>query len=112
MLRSRSTTIIALAVALAAPGAAAAQQDLRSPDARDAGGAAVVVQDLRSPDARDAATPIVPAEPAGPPVVGTDGFGWGDAGIGAAGMLGLVLGMSGLTVLVVRRRDGLGPLAH
>jgi len=51
------TRITALALALGAftAPAAVAQQDLRSPDARDAAAAATVKQDLRSPDTRDAA---------------------------------------------------------
>ena len=45
--------IACVLLALAMTSTAAAQQDLRSPDARDA--AAAARQDLRSPDARDAA---------------------------------------------------------
>jgi hypothetical protein len=57
----RISRTAALALTLAALGASTAvaqQQDLRSPDARDAGGAvptaAAPQPDLRSPDARDA----------------------------------------------------------
>lgn len=94
-----------------------AVQDLRSPDARDAGHAAQVrvVQDLRSPDTRDAADHLSlargqssgaaassggPAPHAAPSV--SDGFEWGDAGIGAAGTLAL-LSLAGGSVLVAIR---------
>jgi hypothetical protein len=58
------TRIAAIALALGAftAPAAVAQQDLRSPDTRDAAAAGTVKQDLRSPDARDAARPAVPAQ--------------------------------------------------
>jgi hypothetical protein len=54
------TFTAALAVLTIAVPAAQAQQDLRSPDARDAGRAVVTPQqDLRSPDARDAGRTVV-----------------------------------------------------
>jgi hypothetical protein len=84
-----SALVIAAIAAPAAP--AAARQDLRSPDARDAARAATVVQDLRPPDVRDAAQPrftpsqrLTPASPASRPVVasasGPTGFPWLEAG--------------------------------
>jgi hypothetical protein len=92
-----------------------ASQDLRSPDARDAGRAseAAAVQDLRSPDARDAAAGLSSAHAAGvspsvgaPTVISThsasDGFEWGDAGVGAAFTLAL-LSLASVTVLLVGR---------
>lgn len=94
---------------------AVASQDLRSPDARDAGLAsrAAAVQDLRSPDARDADFLASSAQEAdvspsvgAPTVISTppasDGFEWGDAGVGAALMLAL-LGVASATVLLVGR---------
>jgi hypothetical protein len=52
---SRTAALALTLVALGAP-IAAAQQDLRSPDSRDAARAATAPkQDLRSPDSRDAA---------------------------------------------------------
>jgi len=83
-------------------------QDLRSPDARDAALAAEtqVSQDLRSPDARDAGRVSTPAQPPlleireGP----ENGFDWGDAGIGAAGILAMVTIAAGLMLLVGARR--------
>lgn len=54
--RIRLTTVLAgVLLVCAMPGAAAAQQDLRMPDTRDAATAATHRQDLRSADARDAA---------------------------------------------------------
>ncbi len=90
--------------------AAAVVQDLRSPDARDSAAPPLTaVQDLRSPDARDSAlgTPaaLAVAAPAPAPAPATasstGGFDWGDAGIGAAGLLALVLliGAGGLTAV-------------
>ena len=90
--------------------------DLRSPDARDAGRPPVeVTQDLRSPDARDAGKPPVQVPQ---PVVQIrqapgNGFDWGDAGIGAAGMFALFSIAAGVALTVgSRRRRGLGMPAH
>jgi hypothetical protein len=97
------------AVALAGP-AHAAQQDLRSPDTRDAatghvqqradnltGG--VRAPDWLSPDAEDAATAVTtsapdPRTPRAPTVVeitAAQGFDWASAGIGAGGGIALVV---------------------
>jgi hypothetical protein len=107
-------TALALACSLPASGAVA-QQDLRSPDTRDAARGAVVTerpaepgQDLRSPDARDAARDV-PRVHVTPPVVEirevpSRGFDWGDAGIGAGGMLALFSIAAGSTLLVTARR--------
>ena len=141
MLRSRAIiTTTALVAACALPASAAAQQDLRSPDTRDAangiglyGETAAVSQDLRSPDAQDAAghvglyahdeprahvyqdlrspdardaardlppapvTTVAIAEP-------TSGFDWGDAGVGAVGMLALVSIAAGAMLMTGTRR--------
>ena len=126
--RTTLITTVALAAALVAPGAAGAATyeqlhsqndkavasdgpsytDLRSPDARDAALASEEPSytDLRSPDARDAGrTPVPAPEPVveireAPP----SGFDWGDAGIGAAGILALVSIATGLMLLVGGRR--------
>jgi hypothetical protein len=87
-----------------------AYQDLRSPDAKDAALASQSsYQDLRSPDARDVGrTPVQVPEPvvAIREVPGT-GFDWGDAGIGAAGILALFSIAGGLALMVsARRRRG------
>jgi hypothetical protein len=138
MRRTQLITTAALVAACAVPVAAAAQgQDLRSPDTRDAAAAAELqgYQDLRSPDARDAGRPSTnpgytdlrspDARDAGrPPVevptsiveireVPGSGFDWGDAGIGAAGMLALFSIAAGLALMVgVRRRRGFHVSAH
>jgi len=108
-LRSPDTRDAALTAATGGP------QDLRSPDTRDAALTAEAAkgaprQDLRSPDTRDFAagrgtfsapevTVVKVSEPS--PVAG--GLDWADAGIGAGGMLGLVLvGVGG--ALVISRR--------
>jgi hypothetical protein len=102
---------------LAGTPSAAPRQDLRSADARDAARSADVrrgqpQQDLRSPDTRDLAegrgtftapevTVVKVTEPA-PPGAGID---WGDAGIGAGSMLGLILLALGSSLAVVHRRQ-------
>jgi hypothetical protein len=138
--RSHILTTAALLAVCAMPASAAAQQDLRSPDARDAAREAVGVsgpsQDLRSPDAVDAAghrglyeteqgpftlnrdygspdaadasRDLPPVQIPAPVVTVTGspsgGFDWGDAGIGAAGMLGLFSIAAGSALLVTTRR--------
>ena len=93
-------------------------QDLRSPDARDAAQAAKVevAQDLRSPDARDAGrTPVeVPTSVVEIREVPSSGFDWGDAGIGAAGILALLSIAGGLALMATsrRRRGGTEMPAH
>lgn len=132
------TTAAALAIAAALPTGATAQQDLRSPDARDAAGSPVQVrqdlrspdtrdaasspgivlatsgQDLRSPDARDAARPVqLPTSgPAVSPVAGPSGtsFHWGDFGIGAAATLGVVALLAGVMLVGGQRRRRTGHL--
>jgi len=135
MIRHRVVRAAALGLALAgfAAPVAAAQQDLRSPDARDA--APVVLresrQDLRSADARDAAPVAHPriaqdlrspdARDAGRPqgtfnvpevtvvrvpesaTAATGGMDWGDAAIGAGFAVALGLIGVGGTLAVVRR---------
>lgn len=126
----RLTRSAALGLALAALAAptAAAQEDLRSPDTRDAaegyapsppsGIVSSAGQDLRSPDARDAAagrgsfnspevTVVKVPEPS-PVTSGGGGLDWGDAGIGAGGLLGLILLALGGTLAVMHRRQRVG----
>jgi hypothetical protein len=92
--------------------------DLRSPDARDAGRTADtrVTQDLRSPDARDAGRPPVQVPTSVMEIreVPGNGFDWGDAGIGAAGLLALLSITGGVTLMVLgrRRRRGAEVPAH
>jgi hypothetical protein len=106
--RSHMLTTAALLAVCAAP--AYANQDLRSPDARDAARASAETsyQDLRSPDARDAGQES-PTVQVPEPVVEIrespgSGFDWGDAGIGAAGLLALLSIAGGVTLLAVGRR--------
>ena len=96
-------------------------KDLRSPDAKDAAGTYAepttqVAQDLRSPDARDAALPEAPTPDTVVEIreVPGNGFDWGDAGIGAAGLLALLSIAGGLTLMVTtrRRRHGTEMPAH
>jgi hypothetical protein len=111
------SAVLGLAVAAAAVPSAFAQQDLRSPDTRDAALAAesqaAPRQDLRSPDARDAAegrgtfsAPEVTFVKVSEPAPASDGMDWGDAGIGAGGLLGLLLLGLGGTLAIVHRREG------
>jgi hypothetical protein len=106
----RAAAVVLAGGALAVPAAGAASQDLRSPDARDAASAAEAPQDLRSPDSRDAAAglgtfsspQIEVVRLSGPEVDSGGCFDWGDAGIGAGTILGLIL--LGGTLLAVHRR--------
>jgi hypothetical protein len=101
-------------------------QDLRSPDAVDAaahrgvyaqkGRDFVLNRDYGSPDAVDAARDLPPVQI---PVVGardvpSSGFDWGDAGIGAAGMLALFSIAAACALLLTgrKRRPGLGASTH
>jgi len=121
MLRSHRFTLVAVALALCAGAPAAAQaQDLRSPDAAEAGQPKTpAVQDYRAPDAVDpfAATgaavnrsgqPLITVPPARVRIVEVQstGFGWGDAGIGAAGMLAVVMLGVGIAMAVAHHRRG------
>jgi hypothetical protein len=115
------------ALSLAGP-AHAAQQDLRSPDARDAATAhaqqraenltgGVRAPDLRTPDARDSATPVAATPVAATPVARTphaptvveinsaQGFDWASAGIGAGGGIALVvMALAGAAAVTGRSR--------
>lgn len=97
----RNTLVLAIAVAaLAAPTGAAA---LELPEE---GQGSV---DLRSPDARE--TGQVEQRPVSPPeITDTTGFDWGDAGIGAGSVLGLLLiSLSVMFGVMHRRRAKEGP---
>ena len=112
---TRSAALGLTLAAVAAPTAAAVPADLRSPDTRDAArtteaASSAPRQDLRSPDARDHTagrgtfnapdvTVVKMSEPA--PTAG--GFDWADAGIGAGGILGLVLVGAGGALVISRR---------
>ena len=88
-------------------------QDLRSADARDSkpvvSQSSQVAQDYRSADTRDVAagrgipevTVVKVAQPTASPSSGLD---WGDAGIGAGFLLGLILLGLGTTQVVMHRK--------
>jgi hypothetical protein len=111
----RITVVAALSLvftALAAP-AALAQQDLRNPDTRDVANA--IRTDLRNPDTRamadegtapEVTVVKVPVATGGE----SSGLDWGDAGIGAGAMLGLVL-LAAAGILAVSHRRGTGSTA-
>jgi hypothetical protein len=87
-----------------------------SPDALDAArqpaerGTYVLNRDYGSPDAADAARNLPPVQTAvlEPRDVSSGGFDWGDAGIGAAGMLALFSIAGGAALLLTGRRRGHG----
>jgi hypothetical protein len=98
---------VAIALSVALAPAAAAQQDLRMPDTRDAAAKAEQRQDLRLPDTRDYAegrgtdtAPIVEFVEVREP----SGFDWADAGLGAAAGVGLVLIGAGTAMTTARLR--------
>jgi hypothetical protein len=97
-------------------GAYVLNRDYGSPDAVDAApqpanrGSYVLNRDYGSPDAVDAARDLPPVQM---PViearnVPSSGFDWGDAGIGAAGMLALFSIAGGAALLLTSRRRGHG----
>jgi hypothetical protein len=120
----RLGAVAVLAVSLAVPATAAAQQDLRNPD-RQFPSAPSIAQDLRNPDQQAPATPPavtqdlrnadrrapVTVEPIAVPAVTTiespaDGFDWGDAGIGAAGGIAVLAMLAGLVLAGAQHRRG------
>jgi hypothetical protein len=86
--------------------------DVRSPDAVSAGQKPTgPVVDMRTPDAKDHgegrgtfSAPDVTVVKIVDPAPTSTGFDWGDAGIGAGGLLGLVLIALGTTAAVAHRR--------
>jgi hypothetical protein len=128
MLRRNHLIVAALVALFALPASAAAQQDLRSPDAADAAAhrglyetekdAYVLERDYGSPDAADAARDLPPVQVPTPVVevsgAPSGGFDWGDAGIGAAGMLALFSIAAGSALLLAgrKRRRGLQVATH
>ena len=107
----RLTVLAALSLVFAAFAAAPAlgQQDLRNPDNRDAAEASYT--DLRNPDNRDGAdsggaspeVTLVEVPVASPSA--DSGLDWGDAGIGAGGMLGLTLLAAGGALALTHRGE-------
>jgi hypothetical protein len=118
MCSPRSSRAAALGLVLAAlvPATAAANQDLRSPDARDPFTSAAAPVDLRAPDSRDAAEGRSAANAPSVMVVrmpqrthATGGMDWGDVGIGASGALIVLTLTAGGAVAVQRRRHVRSP---
>ena len=133
--RSAAVAAVAAVAVLAGSGvAAAASQDLRNADqqapasAQDAAlaaeaarpaehrGGRLAVQDLRNPDRQAPGAPAtdgtvgdtLPAETVGTEViqVSARGFDWGDAGIGAAGGLAILILAGSAAILFTHRRRG------
>ena len=109
---TRSAALALTAVALGGPAAAAQQQDLRSPDAREAARSTPARghQDLRSPDARDHAagrgtfsSPNAIVVKLQPSASTDDGTAWPDVGLGAALVVTIVLVLGGGYAIVRRR---------
>jgi hypothetical protein len=104
------TAAVAVGMALAAPATALAQDDLRTPDSRYGRPAPVSKTiDLVSPDARygvpdgTAKTPVITVPRTRVVEVPQSGFEWGDAAIGGAATLAVLLAAGGM-VLTVRPR--------
>jgi hypothetical protein len=114
----RKAIACGIVLTLAVPGTALAQQDLRSPDTRDAATApapdvtspqiftdqqrAIVERYKVSPSYQAALSDARAPQPA--QVHADSGLDWRDAGIGAVGMLGLTLAALGGVVAVNHRR--------
>lgn len=103
------STVVGLALAATATPTASADPHAADTHAR---AEAAQTQDLRSPDARDAAegrgthtAPNVMIVKVPEPVRADRGIDWADAGIGAGGLLGLVLLGAGGSLAVVQRRQ-------
>jgi hypothetical protein len=106
------TVATTLAIGAVLAPVAGAQQDLRSPDTRDAAERVQRTQDLRMPDTQDAA---IGRGPEDAPVVEfvdvpeADRFDVTDAVLGAAAGIGLVLiGAGGAAATVKARRRPIG----
>ncbi len=97
----------AIARAIAAHQQSLTPSDGRSPDTRDA---AMANPDGRSPDTRDAA---LQAHNPVATFVKSNGFDWGDFGIGVGVAIGSMLMLAGLAagVLAVRQSQKTGPAA-
>jgi hypothetical protein len=114
--RVTASTVAAITLALPASAAAQGYQDLRGERARDAAhqaeGRGEPTQDLRNADRRvpDTGVRVPPVEPSVPTVrvvtTESDGFDWGDAGIGAAGGLALITLAGGMAAVATHRRRG------
>jgi len=98
----RITVATALVGALAMPAAAAADP---IPDAADGYKGLGATVDTRSPDSRFGRPGDTPLTPQVRVISApTEGFDWGDAGIGAAGGLAVIAIAGGVAVLTTSRR--------
>jgi hypothetical protein len=111
MPRTSTLTTTAVALALAVPGAALAQDDHRSPDARYGfPEPASTSIDRVSPDARygvpDGSTPapVITIPRTRVVEIEQTGFEWGDAAIGGAAAIAVLLTAGGLVLTVRPRR--------
>jgi hypothetical protein len=109
--RSSRAAALGLALAALAPATAFANQDLRSPDAREPFTAPAARVDLRAPDTRDAAAGRSAAHSPSVMVVrmpqrthGTGHTDWSDVGLGAGGALIMFALSTGGALAVQRRR--------
>jgi hypothetical protein len=111
----RVTASAVAAIILALPASAVAQyQDLRGEHARDAARQSELRDqrqwDMRNPDRRaaDTGVRVPPVQPPAPEVrvveVASDGFDWGDAGIGAAGGVAILTLAGGMAAIATHRR--------
>ena len=110
--KSKPLASAVILTALAFPAASAADVDLRNPDSRSAAIAserADTYLDLRNPDSRGPAVEVETAVPETPSPVEaqatSSGFDWGDAGIGAGAVLGLLLIGISVVFTVSHRRN-------
>ena len=85
-----TSVLVASTIAAAVVAPAAGARDLRLIDERESHQTSVTQQDLRSPDTRDAAEAYGPTL-APEPVAGSSGFDWVSAAIGAAAGTGLMI---------------------
>ena len=98
--------VAVFAVAALTSPASSIALDYRNPDSK---AAAVETQqgspvDLRSPDAKDVGQ-VAQTPPAPPETAKATGFDWGDAGIGAGTVLGMLLITVSIMFTVMHRRS-------
>jgi hypothetical protein len=112
MSRTRTITTVAVGLALAVPGAAAAKDDHRSPDARYGWPQTASTSiDRVSPDARygvpdsSAPAPVITIPRTRVVEIEQAGFEWGDAAIGGAAAIAVFLTAGGLVLTVRPRRS-------
>ena len=112
--RLTATTVAAITLGLPT-SAVAEHQDLRGEHARDAARQSELRDqrqwDMRNPDRRaDTGVRRPPVESPAPETrlveIESDGFDWGDAGIGAAGGLAILTLAGGMAAIATHRRRG------